>query len=138
MTLFTNRLQPTTGVGDTMAPLLLYRIVSSLTCHLTQNTLSRIYPSTATTISRCLSSLTSYPARVLLTPGRPIQPLASSPQDGGSLLGQCQHLACLQPASGMKTKSALKRRCKDCFFVVRRGRLFVFCKAHPRHKQRQG
>ncbi|XP_020360849.1 39S ribosomal protein L36, mitochondrial-like [Oncorhynchus kisutch] len=125
-----------------MAPLLLYRIVSSLTCHLTQITLSRIYPSTATTISRCLSSLTSYPARGLLTPGRPIQPLASSPrsspQDGGSLLGQCQHLACLQPASGMKTKSALKRRCKDCFFVVRRGRLFVFCKAHPRHKQRQG
>uniref|UniRef100_A0A3Q4G0K7 Ribosomal protein n=1 Tax=Neolamprologus brichardi TaxID=32507 RepID=A0A3Q4G0K7_NEOBR len=42
------------------------------------------------------------------------------------------------PSAGMKTKTALKRRCKDCFFVIRRGRLFVFCKTNPRHKQRQG
>ncbi|XP_023831112.1 39S ribosomal protein L36, mitochondrial-like [Salvelinus namaycush] len=126
-----------------MAPLLLNHLVSSLTRHLTRITLSRTYPITTTTIiSRCLSSLTSYPVRVLLTPGRPIQPLAFSPgsssQGRVALQGQCQHLGCLQPAVGMKTKSALKRRCKDCFFVVRRGRLFVFCKAHPRHKQRQG
>ncbi|MBN3322920.1 RM36 protein, partial [Atractosteus spatula] len=39
---------------------------------------------------------------------------------------------------GMKTKTALKRRCQDCFFVRRRGKLFVFCKTNPRHKQRQG
>uniref|UniRef100_A0A4W6FII4 Ribosomal protein n=1 Tax=Lates calcarifer TaxID=8187 RepID=A0A4W6FII4_LATCA len=45
---------------------------------------------------------------------------------------------CVQPSAGMKTKSALKRRCNDCFFVRRRGRLFVFCKTNPRHKQRQG
>uniref|UniRef100_A0A8C9QZW0 Ribosomal protein n=1 Tax=Scleropages formosus TaxID=113540 RepID=A0A8C9QZW0_SCLFO len=44
----------------------------------------------------------------------------------------------VQPALGMKTKTALKRRCKDCFFVRRRGRLFVYCKTNPRHKQRQG
>ncbi|KAL4630005.1 39S ribosomal protein L36, mitochondrial [Arapaima gigas] len=43
-----------------------------------------------------------------------------------------------QPIVGMKTKTALKRRCKDCFFVRRRGRLFVYCKTNPRHKQRQG
>ncbi|KAG5264805.1 hypothetical protein AALO_G00258200 [Alosa alosa] len=54
------------------------------------------------------------------------------------LLGQCQQLTCVQPVSGMKTKTALKRRCKDCFFVWRRGRLCVYCKTHPRHKQRQG
>ncbi|XP_061616262.1 large ribosomal subunit protein bL36m isoform X2 [Phyllopteryx taeniolatus] len=63
-----------------------------------------------------------------------IQPAACGP----SLLGQCRHLPSIQPADGMKTKSALRRRCKDCFFVRRRGRLFVFCKTNPRHKQRQG
>ncbi|XP_036000724.1 39S ribosomal protein L36, mitochondrial [Fundulus heteroclitus] len=55
-----------------------------------------------------------------------------------SPLGQSRHLPCIQPSVGMKTKSALKKRCKDCFFVRRRGRLFVFCKTNPRHKQRQG
>uniref|UniRef100_A0A3B3YY25 Ribosomal protein n=1 Tax=Poecilia mexicana TaxID=48701 RepID=A0A3B3YY25_9TELE len=44
----------------------------------------------------------------------------------------------VHPSAGMKTKSALKKRCKDCFFVRRRGHLFVFCKTNPRHKQRQG
>ncbi|XP_062302091.1 large ribosomal subunit protein bL36m [Osmerus eperlanus] len=89
---------------------------------------------------RGLSSLSVTPR--LLVPGRApgLQAPASAtfPQDRGSLLGQCQHLACLQPCAGMKTKSSLKRRCKDCFYVRRRGRLFVFCKTHPRHKQRQG
>uniref|UniRef100_A0AAY5KJ83 Ribosomal protein n=1 Tax=Esox lucius TaxID=8010 RepID=A0AAY5KJ83_ESOLU len=127
-----------------MATHLLNNLVGSITRHLTQMTrlsLSRTYPNT-TAISRCLSTLASYPTRVLLAPGRLVQPLAfshrSSPRCQASLLGQCQHLACLQPSAGMKTKSALKRRCKDCFFVVRRGHLYVFCKTHPRHKQRQG
>uniref|UniRef100_A0A672IFB1 Ribosomal protein n=1 Tax=Salarias fasciatus TaxID=181472 RepID=A0A672IFB1_SALFA len=68
----------------------------------------------------CTSHTTPVAARCLLLPPGPRRP------HGASLLGQ------------MKTKSALKRRCKDCFFVRRRGRLFVFCKTHPRHKQRQG
>nr|XP_032636448.1 39S ribosomal protein L36, mitochondrial [Chelonoidis abingdonii] len=42
-----------------------------------------------------------------------------------------------QTVMGMKTKGVIKRRCKDCFIVRRRGRLFVYCKTHPRHKQRQ-
>ncbi|XP_060759918.1 large ribosomal subunit protein bL36m [Neoarius graeffei] len=53
-------------------------------------------------------------------------------------LGQKQQCVALQPSMGMKTKTSLKKRCKDCFFVRRRGRLYVFCKSHPRHKQRQG
>uniref|UniRef100_UPI00398EAB9E large ribosomal subunit protein bL36m n=1 Tax=Pristiophorus japonicus TaxID=55135 RepID=UPI00398EAB9E len=44
----------------------------------------------------------------------------------------------VQEIAGMKTKTALKKRCKDCFFVRRRGHLYVYCKTHPRHKQRQG
>ena len=38
----------------------------------------------------------------------------------------------------MKTKSAIKRLCKHCKIVKRRGRNFVICKKNPRHKQRQG
>uniref|UniRef100_A0A8C5THN2 Ribosomal protein n=1 Tax=Malurus cyaneus samueli TaxID=2593467 RepID=A0A8C5THN2_9PASS len=40
--------------------------------------------------------------------------------------------------AGLKTKTALKRRCKDCYMVRRRGRLYVYCKSNPRHKQRKG
>lgn len=36
---------------------------------------------------------------------------------------------------GMKQVGNCKRRCKDCYFVVRQERLFVMCKTHPRHKQ---
>jgi large subunit ribosomal protein L36 len=36
---------------------------------------------------------------------------------------------------GFKVKQKLKRRCKGCYFVVRRGRLYVICETHPRHKQ---
>ncbi|KAF7461742.1 large ribosomal subunit protein bL36m isoform X2 [Marmota monax] len=42
-----------------------------------------------------------------------------------------------QPAAGFKTKAVLKKRCKDCYLVKRRGRWFVYCKTNPRHKQRQ-
>ncbi|OCT76143.1 hypothetical protein XELAEV_18031331mg [Xenopus laevis] len=48
------------------------------------------------------------------------------------------HLPLVQQTSGMKTKTALKKRCKDCYFVRRRGRLFVYCKTNGKHKQRQG
>uniref|UniRef100_A0A8C2TSW0 Ribosomal protein n=1 Tax=Coturnix japonica TaxID=93934 RepID=A0A8C2TSW0_COTJA len=43
----------------------------------------------------------------------------------------------LQQCAGLKTKTAIKRRCKDCYIVRRRGRLYVCCKTHPRHKQRK-
>uniref|UniRef100_A0A182P6C0 Ribosomal protein n=1 Tax=Anopheles epiroticus TaxID=199890 RepID=A0A182P6C0_9DIPT len=36
---------------------------------------------------------------------------------------------------GFKVKGRLKRRCKDCYFVMRQERLYVICKTHPRHKQ---
>lgn len=40
-----------------------------------------------------------------------------------------------QPSCGFKLKRVLKRRCKDCYFVVREDRLHIICKTHPRHKQ---
>lgn len=37
--------------------------------------------------------------------------------------------------AGFKQRGRLKRRCKDCYFVVRKERLYVICPTHPRHKQ---
>ncbi|XP_056265719.1 39S ribosomal protein L36, mitochondrial [Pseudoliparis swirei] len=119
-----------------MASLLLKHLAASLTRQVAQ--MSRL---SAAGAFRCLSSLTSaHRSPLSASTGvgsfQPLSPGSSS--SSRSLLGQCRHLPCIQPSAGMKTKSALKRRCKDCFIVRRRGRLFVFCKTHPRHKQRQG
>jgi len=38
----------------------------------------------------------------------------------------------------MKVKSSVKKICKDCKTVKRKGRVFVVCAKNPRHKQRQG
>ena len=38
----------------------------------------------------------------------------------------------------MKVKSSVKRICNDCYLVRRKRRLYVMCRSHPRHKQRQG
>ncbi|XP_065607746.1 large ribosomal subunit protein bL36m [Cyrtonyx montezumae] len=43
----------------------------------------------------------------------------------------------LKLCAGLKTKTSIKRRCKDCYIVRRRGRLYVCCKTNPRHKQRK-
>ena len=41
----------------------------------------------------------------------------------------------LVPSCGMKVVGKLKKRCKDCYFVVRDERTYVICKSKPRHKQ---
>ncbi len=38
----------------------------------------------------------------------------------------------------MHVKSSVKKRCNQCQIVRRKGRMYVVCKANPRHKQRQG
>ncbi|XP_059205666.1 large ribosomal subunit protein bL36m [Centropristis striata] len=126
-----------------MASLLLKNLATSLTrqvAHMSRFNLCVSSP--AASAYRSLCTLTTAPRTLLLAPTRTssIQPPSSgsSAQCGASLLGQYQHLPCIQPSAGMKTKTALKRRCKDCYFTRRRGRLFVLCRAHPRHKQRQG
>lgn len=37
--------------------------------------------------------------------------------------------------SGLKIQGRVKRRCKDCYMVMREGRLYVECKTFGRHKQ---
>lgn len=119
-----------------MGPQLLSCLVGSLTRQLSQvGRYTALGYLPAVGAQRCIHTITSVTTQLRVAPN-PTCNLRSpfiSP-----LLGQCQQLMCVQPSAGMKTKTALKRRCKECFFVRRRGRLFVFCKAHPRHKQRQG
>ncbi|KFO38484.1 39S ribosomal protein L36, mitochondrial, partial [Fukomys damarensis] len=43
----------------------------------------------------------------------------------------------LTPALGFKNKAVLRKRCRDCYMVKRKGRWYVLCKTNPRHKQRQ-
>uniref|UniRef100_A0A7C5YRM9 Large ribosomal subunit protein bL36 n=1 Tax=candidate division CPR3 bacterium TaxID=2268181 RepID=A0A7C5YRM9_UNCC3 len=38
----------------------------------------------------------------------------------------------------MKNVVSLKKRCDYCYFVKREGRLYIYCKKNPKHKQRQG
>lgn len=125
-----------------MAPLVFRHLASTLSRQLTQMSKSNQMLSSPTAYAfRCLCTLTTAPRALLSSVNRSsIQTSSCRPtlECGPSLLGQCQHIPCIQPSAGMKTKSALKRRCKDCFFVLRRGRLFVYCKTNPRHKQRQG
>lgn len=41
----------------------------------------------------------------------------------------------LVPTSGFKVVGKLKKRCKDCYKVVRHERAYIICKTKPRHKQ---
>jgi len=52
---------------------------------------------------------------------------------GSGLLGPGSTL--VQQVAGFKVKGNLKRRCKDCYIVVRQERGYVICPTHPRHKQ---
>jgi large subunit ribosomal protein L36 len=38
---------------------------------------------------------------------------------------------------GMKVKSAVKKRCEHCYIRRKNKKWYVYCTAHPRHKQRQ-
>ncbi len=38
----------------------------------------------------------------------------------------------------MKVRSSVRKMCDKCYFVRRKGRLYVMCSAYPKHKQRQG
>ncbi len=38
----------------------------------------------------------------------------------------------------MRVKSSVKKICRHCQIVRRKGRVYVICKKNPKHKQRQG
>ncbi|RZF39410.1 hypothetical protein LSTR_LSTR000931 [Laodelphax striatellus] len=43
----------------------------------------------------------------------------------------------LIPSCGFKYKDVLRKRCRDCFIVVKDRQAMVLCKTHPRHKQKK-
>lgn len=69
------------------------------------------------------------------TPGQSTikQQLLQKSANFGSLLAPVNSL--IQQVAGFKVKGRLKRRCKDCYIVVRQERGYVICPTHPRHKQ---
>uniref|UniRef100_A0A8D0CG80 Ribosomal protein n=1 Tax=Salvator merianae TaxID=96440 RepID=A0A8D0CG80_SALMN len=78
----------------------------------------------------------------LMGHSKPVSPLLSITATAPHGMRQLPFLASgqllyFQPAASIKCKGVLKRRCKDCFIVRRRGHLYVYCKTHPRHKQRK-
>ncbi|ELK31245.1 39S ribosomal protein L36, mitochondrial [Myotis davidii] len=92
--------------------------------------LSRYTMTNYTTTPRALSTL-------LLGPLRVAGPAGAEPSAAVASPLSCQPLPFLQPTLGFKTKAVLKKRCRDCYRVKRRGRWYIYCKTHPRHKQRQ-
>ena len=38
----------------------------------------------------------------------------------------------------MKVKASIRKICRNCKIVRRKGVLYVICSADPKHKQRQG
>ncbi|XP_059865673.2 large ribosomal subunit protein bL36m isoform X2 [Delphinus delphis] len=68
---------------------------------------------------------------------RACRQVGAPPSPAAALLSARLVLGLQQPALGFKTKGVLKKRCKGCYLVKRRGRWFVYCKTNPKHKQRQ-
>ena len=46
--------------------------------------------------------------------------------------------AVAQSIRTFKVRTAVKKFCKDCYMVKRKGRMYVYCKSNGKHKQRQG
>lgn len=44
----------------------------------------------------------------------------------------------LMPMRTFKVRTSVKKFCKDCYMVRRKGRVYVYCKSNGKHKQRQG
>ena len=56
--------------------------------------------------------------------------------DGGS--DAYTSLPCFPKVVIMKVRASVRRICKDCQIVRRKGKVRVICKADPKHKQVQG
>lgn len=66
---------------------------------------------------------------------QPLAPLAL-PQLPRMLVGSAP--APVMPFRGFKVRTSVKKFCKDCYMVRRKGRVYVYCKSNGKHKQRQG
>ncbi|XP_053665587.1 uncharacterized protein LOC128714732 [Anopheles marshallii] len=108
--------------------------------------LARLRSACTVSISRCSTKMSSqvrpttsgvsyFHSLALPAKASPLANQCSVPVVVRSNLLQTRLVPLLNFASGFKVKGRLKRRCKDCYFVMRQERLYVICKTHPRHKQ---
>lgn len=80
------------------------------------------------------------PKSISEVPSLTQNPIDNSLVSPTSLIAGLQRLlvpvsSLVNQVSGFKVKGRLKRRCKDCYFVIRQQRHYVICPTHPRHKQ---
>mgnify|MGYP004715731973 CR=1 FL=1 len=69
-------------------------------------------------------------------PARSLQSVAAvRPQIAPSMFTNAPVLLAVRT---FKVRTAVKKLCKDCYMVKRRGKMYVFCKSNNKHKQRQG
>ncbi|XP_022186346.2 39S ribosomal protein L36, mitochondrial [Nilaparvata lugens] len=66
---------------------------------------------------------------------QPVTQIAVKPVDR-PLLSAGQQIY-LIPCCGFKYKDVLKKRCRDCFVVVKDRQAMVLCNTHPRHKMKR-
>lgn len=72
---------------------------------------------------------------------RPLSPngyLWSRPLFPGLVARMPDCVASLVPSRHFKVRTSARLRCEHCYFARRGGTLYVRCKMHGRHKQRQG
>lgn len=117
------------------------------------SSLSLVFSMTARSLvphsQRCLQSqrnFTSSPqvaSCFAATTWTPLSPFSSVPSPvftttTGSLLAACTlNPVTLTQRRHYHVRVALKKRCSGCYFVHRKGRLFMECKLKPRHRQMQ-
>ncbi|PRT52752.1 54S ribosomal protein RTC6, mitochondrial [Wickerhamiella sorbophila] len=76
-----------------------------------------------------LNLLLSASKRALVRP--PVKHLFAAPM-------RAQPTSLAVPSRGMKVGASVKKYCAHCYIVRRKGRVYVYCKSNPKHKQRQG
>ncbi|EGV61378.1 hypothetical protein CANTEDRAFT_107375 [Yamadazyma tenuis ATCC 10573] len=78
------------------------------------------------------SRATSIRSNLLFTGFRSSIPVSTSVFSTPSVFGS------LNPIRTFKVRTSVKKFCKDCYMVRRKGRVYVYCKSNGKHKQRQG
>ena len=93
----------------------------------------------ARSLTHCMPSQCGATPVPYFTAATRTSPLSSGWLARSPLLTAAHKLAptCITQTRCYHVRVALKKRCSSCYFVRRKGRLFVECKAKPRHKQMQ-
>lgn len=79
-------------------------------------------------------SLTSLLRRQIASPLARVNFFNATPKITGGM-GSSALLTSLRT---FKVRTSVKKFCKDCYMVRRKGRVYVYCKSNGKHKQRQG